>query len=130
MVAAMQAKNGVPMDANALARLKRLAGKQTVVLTHYGRKSGKAARAAGYKNPGKAECVRMCKSYASAVARPRVQNRGDVLLCRQRHVSRFMLRQAAPSTASNIRRQRAQHVVSPTSADGARASPDAQWREA
>jgi len=37
----MQAKNGVPMDANALARLKRLAGKQTVVLTHYGRKSGK-----------------------------------------------------------------------------------------
>jgi len=29
------------MDANALARLKRLAGKQTVVLTHYGRKSGK-----------------------------------------------------------------------------------------
>jgi len=29
------------MDADALARLKRLAGKQTVVLTHYGRKSGK-----------------------------------------------------------------------------------------
>jgi hypothetical protein len=37
---------------------------------------------------------------------------------------------AAPSTASNIRRQRAQHVVLPPSADGARASPDAQWREA
>ena len=29
------------MDANALARLKRLAGKQTLILTHYGRKSGK-----------------------------------------------------------------------------------------
>ena len=29
------------MDANALGRLKRLAGKQTVILTHYGRKSGK-----------------------------------------------------------------------------------------
>ena len=37
----MQAKNGVPMDANALARLKRLAGKSTLILTHYGRKSGK-----------------------------------------------------------------------------------------
>ena len=29
------------MDANALARLKWLAGKQTLILTHYGRKSGK-----------------------------------------------------------------------------------------
>jgi hypothetical protein len=29
------------MDANALARLKRLAGKSTLILTHYGRKSGK-----------------------------------------------------------------------------------------
>ena len=29
------------MDANALARLKRLAGKPTLILTHYGRKSGK-----------------------------------------------------------------------------------------
>ena len=29
------------MDANALVRLKRLAGKQTLTLTHYGRKSGK-----------------------------------------------------------------------------------------
>lgn len=29
------------MDPNALARLKRLAGKQTLILTHYGRKSGK-----------------------------------------------------------------------------------------
>jgi len=29
------------MDTNALARLKRLAGKQTLILTHYGRKSGK-----------------------------------------------------------------------------------------
>ena len=29
------------MDADALARLKRLAGKQTLILTHYGRKSGK-----------------------------------------------------------------------------------------
>ncbi len=29
------------MDANALARLKQLAGKQTLILTHYGRKSGK-----------------------------------------------------------------------------------------
>jgi len=29
------------MDANALARLRRLAGKHTLVLTHYGRKSGK-----------------------------------------------------------------------------------------
>ncbi len=29
------------MDANALARLKRLAVKSTLVLTHYGRKSGK-----------------------------------------------------------------------------------------
>jgi deazaflavin-dependent oxidoreductase (nitroreductase family) len=37
----MQAKNGVPMDADALARLKRLARKQTLILTHYGRKSGK-----------------------------------------------------------------------------------------
>jgi deazaflavin-dependent oxidoreductase (nitroreductase family) len=34
-------KNEAPMDANALARLKRLAGKQTLILTHYGRKSGK-----------------------------------------------------------------------------------------
>src|SRR5437868_92765 len=29
------------MDSNALARLKALAGKQTLILTHYGRKSGK-----------------------------------------------------------------------------------------
>ena len=29
------------MNATALARLKRLAGKQTLLLTHYGRKSGK-----------------------------------------------------------------------------------------
>ncbi len=29
------------MDANALARIKRLASRQTVILTHYGRKSGK-----------------------------------------------------------------------------------------
>jgi deazaflavin-dependent oxidoreductase (nitroreductase family) len=29
------------MDANALSRLKRLAGKQTLILTHYGRKSGR-----------------------------------------------------------------------------------------
>ena len=29
------------MNAEALARLRRLAGKSTVVLTHYGRKSGK-----------------------------------------------------------------------------------------
>jgi deazaflavin-dependent oxidoreductase (nitroreductase family) len=29
------------MDADAMARLKRLAGKSTLVLTHYGRKSGK-----------------------------------------------------------------------------------------
>ncbi len=29
------------MDANALARLKRIAGKSTLILTHYGRKSGK-----------------------------------------------------------------------------------------
>lgn len=29
------------MDADALARLKRLAGKSTLILTHYGRKSGK-----------------------------------------------------------------------------------------
>jgi deazaflavin-dependent oxidoreductase (nitroreductase family) len=29
------------MDANALARLKRLAGRQTLILTHYGRNSGK-----------------------------------------------------------------------------------------
>ncbi|MGA8309594.1 MAG: nitroreductase family deazaflavin-dependent oxidoreductase [Terriglobales bacterium] len=29
------------MDTNALARLKRLAGKSTLILTHYGRKSGK-----------------------------------------------------------------------------------------
>ncbi len=29
------------MDANALVRLKRLAGKSTLILTHYGRKSGK-----------------------------------------------------------------------------------------
>ncbi len=29
------------MDVNALARLKRLAGKSTLILTHYGRKSGK-----------------------------------------------------------------------------------------
>ena len=28
------------MDANALARLKPLAGKSTLILTHYGRKSG------------------------------------------------------------------------------------------
>ena len=34
-------KNEAPMDANALARLKRLAGKSTLILTHYGRKSGK-----------------------------------------------------------------------------------------
>jgi deazaflavin-dependent oxidoreductase (nitroreductase family) len=30
------------MGPNALARLKRLAGKSTLILTHYGRKSGKA----------------------------------------------------------------------------------------
>jgi deazaflavin-dependent oxidoreductase (nitroreductase family) len=36
----MWAKNEVPLDANALLRLKRLAGKQTLTLTHYGRKSG------------------------------------------------------------------------------------------
>jgi deazaflavin-dependent oxidoreductase (nitroreductase family) len=30
------------MDANSFARLKQLAGKQTLILTHYGRKSGKA----------------------------------------------------------------------------------------
>jgi len=29
------------MDADALARLERLAGKSTLILTHYGRKSGK-----------------------------------------------------------------------------------------
>ena len=29
------------MDTNPLARLKRLAGKQTLILTHCGRKSGK-----------------------------------------------------------------------------------------
>jgi len=29
------------MDPNALARLKRLSGKSTLILTHYGRKSGK-----------------------------------------------------------------------------------------
>jgi deazaflavin-dependent oxidoreductase (nitroreductase family) len=29
------------MDTNALVRLKRFAGKQTLILTHYGRKSGK-----------------------------------------------------------------------------------------
>jgi deazaflavin-dependent oxidoreductase (nitroreductase family) len=29
------------MDPNALARLKRLAGRSTLILTHYGRKSGK-----------------------------------------------------------------------------------------
>ena len=29
------------MDADALARLKRLAGKSILILTHYGRKSGK-----------------------------------------------------------------------------------------
>jgi len=29
------------MEPNALARLKRLAGKSTLILTHYGRKSGK-----------------------------------------------------------------------------------------
>jgi deazaflavin-dependent oxidoreductase (nitroreductase family) len=29
------------MDQNALARLKRVAGKQTTTLTHYGRKTGK-----------------------------------------------------------------------------------------
>jgi deazaflavin-dependent oxidoreductase (nitroreductase family) len=34
-------KNEAPMDANALVRLKRLAGKSTLILTHYGRKSGK-----------------------------------------------------------------------------------------
>lgn len=34
-------KDEAPMDADALARIKRLAGKQTLILTHYGRKSGK-----------------------------------------------------------------------------------------
>jgi len=29
------------MEANVLVRLKRLAGKSTLILTHYGRKSGK-----------------------------------------------------------------------------------------
>jgi deazaflavin-dependent oxidoreductase (nitroreductase family) len=29
------------MDSNALGRLKRAAGKRTLILTHYGRKSGK-----------------------------------------------------------------------------------------
>jgi hypothetical protein len=29
------------MEPNALARLKRVAGKQTTTLTHYGRKTGK-----------------------------------------------------------------------------------------
>ena len=29
------------MESNAITRLKRLAGKQTLILTHYGRKSGK-----------------------------------------------------------------------------------------
>jgi deazaflavin-dependent oxidoreductase (nitroreductase family) len=29
------------MDVDALARLKRLAGRSTLILTHYGRKSGK-----------------------------------------------------------------------------------------
>ena len=29
------------MESNALARLKRLAGRSTLILTHYGRKSGK-----------------------------------------------------------------------------------------
>jgi len=33
--------NGELMESNALARLKRFAGKSTVILTHYGRKSGK-----------------------------------------------------------------------------------------
>ncbi len=33
-------QNGL-MDAHALARIKRVASKQTVILTHYGRKSGK-----------------------------------------------------------------------------------------
>ena len=30
------------MESNALTRLKRVAGKQTTTLTHYGRKTGKA----------------------------------------------------------------------------------------
>ena len=34
-------KNEASMDANALSRLRRLAGKSTLILTHYGRKSGK-----------------------------------------------------------------------------------------
>ena len=29
------------MEPNALTRLKRVAGKQTTILTHYGRKTGK-----------------------------------------------------------------------------------------
>ena len=29
------------MESNALTRLKRVAGKQTITLTHYGRKTGK-----------------------------------------------------------------------------------------
>ena len=29
------------MESNALRRLKRVAGRQTTTLTHYGRKSGK-----------------------------------------------------------------------------------------
>ncbi len=29
------------MESNALTRIRRVAGKQTVVLTHYGRKTGK-----------------------------------------------------------------------------------------
>jgi hypothetical protein len=34
-------KNEEAMDDEALARLKRLAGNSTLILTHYGRKSGK-----------------------------------------------------------------------------------------
>ncbi len=37
----MLSRNEARMDADALARLKRLAGKSTLILTHYGRKSGK-----------------------------------------------------------------------------------------
>jgi deazaflavin-dependent oxidoreductase (nitroreductase family) len=42
LIAARQSRvQNVAMDPNALACMKRLAGKSTLVLTHYGRKTGK-----------------------------------------------------------------------------------------
>ena len=38
------------MDSNALARLKAVAGRQTLTLTHYGRKSGKPCSIARYSS--------------------------------------------------------------------------------